>query len=140
MSCFMVNDKTIDSILTGMKRVAEHNDYNLLMNYKGISDDAWNTLGRTMLALNDYALACRYTSHNIGDCSHNHYKFDFLGGLHKAEQSVACLKCWMYQCSEGNADEKAVFKEMKKVLGEMCQAIVYKSDDYKNADWWMRDG
>jgi len=131
MSSFMVSDKTIDNVLSGLKNAIGMNHRGMLNDYELFTDKEFTAYGQAMLALNDYALAQRYSQHELTGCAH----YRFTDRLVSLEQAVSDINCWAYQCSEGDAMERKTFERLQEIKKALCVILVEQSDKYKSATW-----
>jgi hypothetical protein len=139
MSAFVVTDKTINQFLFYLSNAGRESRYLISdlekaigMNLKNGRDFA--ELGQRMFALNCEAVNQRYGPDSAKD-------FRTLDYAYRVEmvmtpyQALARLKCWLYQCSEGNVPETPLYKAMEQVSYEMAMQIVTRTPQYDAAGW-----
>ena len=89
-------------------------------------DSEWACLLRDV---NVDAVNQRYNEHEQpGDYEH-HWK------LCSTAQAYKALRCFLYQCSEGNIPERALYKALHQAAYAMAHEIVSHLDAYEKADW-----
>jgi hypothetical protein len=138
MSAFVVEDKVINRVVTVLAK-----DKNLDYARKVILDETGLNitnpseaakLGEMMFSLNCNAVEQRY-----GDGEAAKFRsLDYSCRLEPSTtiQAYKSLRCWRYQCSEGDIPEASLlYTTMERVLGEMAQAIVDALPTYDKAEW-----
>lgn len=128
MSAYIVNDLTINRIVSYLMRDRDRLPF--------IKDDLaeanidLNELGQAMLDLNRRAVDYRYSESNEASV------------LVPATvpvtriQALKSLRCWLYQCSEGNIpEEEELFKIMESYSGALAYAIVRTLPEFEQAEW-----
>ncbi len=133
MSAFVVQDKTISIIVSwlysGDKPTTFRND---LQNV-GIdtSSDRWDhQLAQNMLDLNIAAVNQRYDSQDES------YPVDYRYVLTNDVQVYKSLRCWLYQCSEGDIPEHDLFKVMNGAIKDyLSYKIISVLPQYDQAKW-----
>jgi len=139
MSAFIMEDKTINRILSYM--VAD-DDLKHYLPALGIdlTDDKLVTasatmLGRAMMAMNCAAFNSRYgegeAERELGD---NRYNFQSISAPSKF-QAASSLRCFLYQCSEGDIPNRLLFKAISDYADALAWSIVRDTPEYKNAEW-----
>src|SRR5262249_39750328 len=105
MSAFLVENKTIDKILHELQSEIRRSEHwfkkevqpNLPINFH---DENWQTeLGQWMLDLNQLSLKYRY-----GD-EKKELTYTFHEVRCSKVEAFKALRCWLYQCAEGNIPE-----------------------------------
>ena len=137
MSSFIVQDKTINNIVGHL----------IAKQYKGNYDHAFRILKplgiasmkehpqRKQLALemhklNVYAVNGRYKEINSWE------DFEFAPEYDVTRyQALKSIQCWLYQCSEIDADERPVFKFIEEVKNSLMRDIIEDIPEYKNTSW-----
>lgn len=139
MSAFIVKDKTINRILAYM--IADHTlsyDRGTLgldfTDAKSLEASA-TMLGRAMMAMNCAAFNSRYgegeAERELGD---NRYNFQSISAPSKF-QAASSLRCFLYQCSEGDIPNRLLFKAISDYADALAWSIVRDTPEYKNAEW-----
>ena len=91
-----------------------------------------DALARLMRDMNEDALVARY-----GDEKTIFAPFVY-NPVHTVMGDVMLLKglrCFLYQCSEGDVPEKDAFSEIESIADEIAYAIVRRLPEYDNATW-----
>lgn len=50
-------------------------------------------------------------------------------------QALKSLRCWLYQCSEGNVPEQPLFKALERYAGDLAFHIVAELPGWNAAEW-----
>jgi hypothetical protein len=135
MSAFLVEDNTINRILTALNRDIKESGYLIeeIESATGIDcrhADWIDLLGYDMLLLNRKALNARYDEQSTTFV----YKYRVVQVTRI--QAIKSLQCWLYQCTEGNVPETRLFKLLDDViLKAMMKGYIYSLPEYDQADW-----
>ena len=137
MSAFLVEHKTINRIVSFFtsgknsyyrRKLKELNPQFDLDTFKGRE-----TLGRAMFTLNIQVVHARYDSgvEDFGDLNY-HYRTE----ISHRYQALKSLRCWLYQCAEGNIPETSkLFQLLEKFSGEIALDIIKDTPEYEKALW-----
>lgn len=90
-------------------------------------------LGQKMWDLNQLALGYRY-----GDEKEVlSYSFFDVSGLVSRIQMFKSLRCWLYQCAEGEIPEKSVLYRVfnEKISRFLAMRIIEDMFEYDRAEW-----
>jgi hypothetical protein len=49
--------------------------------------------------------------------------------------AMKLLRCWLYQCSEGEVPETALFKAFAELSNTLAQVVVSELAEYEAAPW-----
>ena len=139
MSAFMVEDKTINSVVTWLKREVQRNHFALsfLAREYGVDLESagWDAkLAQAMFQLNCDGVNARYGK---GEAE----KFRPLNFTYKPEipyslvQVLKSLQCWKYQCSEGEVPETKLYQFFEEVEHHVALKIVMNLPAYDKAKW-----
>jgi len=131
MSAYIVEPETIQRIVTHLYNL-DSRSYVLRRISQECSIDVLDspaTLAQAMLALNVEAVDQRYNEKNPFNVDH----FSFV--LSNRFQALKSLRCWIYQCSEGNVPERSLYKILDDYAGELAYSIVQEMPQYENAQW-----
>lgn len=121
MSAFMVDKKTIDRVITGMQTVGDGG--------RERTEDE-SELGVELLAMNARAMNARYGDEiELEDYRFTPRPLDSRCQLFKA------MRCFLYQCSEGDVPEESLFKRVAKAADALCHEIVTALPQYDRAEW-----
>ena len=143
MSAFLVEKKTIDRMVTAIKRGLMGSDngfYTRLLDEMGFTppfDDDFTTMGRLFYELNEYSLMMRYKGENSRAASGS-YEFKSLPfddvSMRKI-QVIKTLDCYLYQSCEGFCPDALIYKAVERWREWLVNTIITASADYENADW-----
>jgi hypothetical protein len=88
-----------------------------------------NALGQHMLDLNIRAVDYRYDETNEGRA--------LVPALVPVSriQALKSLRCWLYQCSEGDIPEEPLFQIMNGYSDDLAYTIVSELPAYERAEW-----
>ncbi len=139
MSAFMVEDTTINRVVTWLKREVQTNRFTLdgLAREYGVdlTSDQWDeTLAQAMFQLNCDGVNARYGN---GEAE----KFRPLNFTYRPEdcsslvQVLKSLQCWNYQCSEGDVPETKLYQFFEEVEHHLALKIVMNLPEYEKAKW-----
>lgn len=139
MSAFVVEDKTINGVVSFLahgrglewlrRQVAESTGCDLE------TVDGRENLARAMFALNIRAVDARY-----GEGQAQEFRplnFEFRRELQtSALQAYASLRCWLYQCSEGDVPESSsLYVAMTAASDSLAHHIVRALPEYDRTQW-----
>jgi hypothetical protein len=139
MSAFIVDDKTINKVVTWLKREVQTNRFTLdwLAREYGVdlTGDGWDEkLAQAMFQLNCDGVNARYGE---GESE----KFRPLNFTYQPEiqyslvQVLKSLQCWKYQCSEGDVPETQLYRFFEEVEHHLALKIVMNLPEYDKAPW-----
>ena len=140
MSAFIVEDTTINKIVTWFRREVYRRESNTLdqlaKKYQiDLVSDVWDEpLANAMFALNCEAVNARY-----GDGEAE--KFRPLTFIFRPEPYVTLvevyksLQCWLYQCCEGDVPETKLYQFFREIENYLARKIVMALPEYEEAAW-----
>ena len=148
MSAYVVDDKTINNIVSSLDHArgngshtcpAPKNIFTHVINGEIVISTP-EELGQRMRKLNEDAVKYRYPDSDDlpGPCDKDgklkpyHYRFQ------PATTPIRLLKsirCFLYQCSEGDFDTCDLFKALDKYSLRLAYHIVTNSKEYDDAPW-----
>ena len=88
-------------------------------------------LGRAMLEMNVDAVNQRYGDNTNPLVLPYRYYPQPVSRI----QGLKSLKCWLYQCTEGNVPQQKLFQVMEKFGHFLADEIIYSLPAYNNAEW-----
>ena len=92
--------------------------------------DNWDKLfAEELYNLNCYSLEQRYNKKDF-----EKFRYQEPKTISKI-QVLKSVQCWIYQSCEGDAEEKPLFKLMKKIENILLNSIVGDLEEYKKAEW-----
>lgn len=132
MSAYIVEDKTINKIITFLDGDQEmrsylHHELNLDLDTK---DKAFE-FGKKLLALNIQAVNERYNESK--SVIPNGYQFNYE--ITDRIGAYKSLRCLIYQCSEGDVPKTALYKTLKEISDYMANSIVSSLKIYEDRPW-----
>lgn len=139
MSNFLVADSCINRIVSWMRQQAEPGadcHYPIRALNKQYGYDFWNDkttcegYAEALYRLNCVALNERY-GENEGEDAH----FQYTPALATSIQVLKSLRCWLYQCSEGEVPTTALYRYMDAISLELALHIVQSLSAYDAATW-----
>lgn len=127
MSCFIMEAKTINRIVTYLATDNNSPITRKRLDTLGFTDNG--LLAQTMLDLNTDAYYERYNErHNLVQ--------DYHWERASIYQIFKSLRCWLYQCSEGNIPETSeLFKIMDDYSVALAFEIIETLPEYAEAKW-----
>jgi hypothetical protein len=144
MSAFVVEDKTINRILTWLGNSDNRWDLHQVLaaaeichqtnSFLPCPDDWEEQLGTSMFILNCDAVNARYGKDQAQEFRPLNYSYQFELPVTDA-QVLKSLQCWLYQCSEGDVPERPLYKAFREVERSIAVDIVRRLDVYENASW-----
>jgi hypothetical protein len=138
MSAFLVGKQTIDRILSFVSFECRKSEFFKRQLTKDLhvdfSDYSWrDKLGQKMWELNQLALGYRYGEEEEA----LRYSFFDVSASVSRIQMFKSLKCWLYQCAEGEIPEKSILYKVfsREVALYLALRIVEETPDYDKAEW-----
>ena len=139
MSAFMVEDKTINRIVTWLVREVR-TSYStmdrLARKYRiDITSDNWQeNLANAMFQLNCEGVNARYGKGQAEEFRPLNFTYKIEMSFSLA-QVLKSLQCWMYQCCEGDVPESNFYKFFVEVENHLALKIVMDLPEYNKAVW-----
>ena len=134
MSCFVMDEKRIASLA---HEIISRNKGDLLVGEHGETFDSEN-LADAMLAMNIDAFRQRYSVRTfMQDVDsfdldrRNWLPLEALSDM----QFFKSLQCFLYQCCEGDVDEKPLYKTLAAIKGLLVPFFNEDSEEYDAAVW-----
>ena len=140
MSAFMVEDTTINSVVTWLKReVATNRHFTLdrLAREYGVdlTSDNWDEkLAQAMFQLNCDGVNARYGKGEAETFRPLHFTYK-PEIQYSPVQVLKSLQCWHYQCSEGDVPETKLYQFFEEVEHHLALKIVMSLPEYDKAVW-----
>lgn len=150
MSAFLVSERTINRVAS----YAAHDDFAqkhpevaaILQGIIGVPSAADISSGvgirefaKCLMDLNELGLVARYgaeSTHGERVAWRENYSFHLEAGYSQPYEALKALRCLIYQCSEGDVPESALFKALDQLSAELAMRIVQDSDAYQKAKGW----
>ena len=144
MSAFVVSDETLNRFLSWVYREAQTSNgitYGSVCRtlesagYPVANMLGVQKLGRAMFGLNCKAVRQRYEDADDSAMIPADYRFVLLPSI-TSFVALKALRCWHYQCCEGNVPETSrLYKLMDGVAADMALSIVNALPQYEQAPW-----
>ena len=136
MSAFIVENKTINAVVT--KLTYDRNGEWQKAQFKKLGYDldtleGRQQLGWAMFKLNIRAVNQRYNG-DAADFRPLNYKFTFENDYLKVA-AIKALKCWLYQCTEGDCDKSELYLVMDKLANSWAYDVVRDLPEYEAQAW-----
>jgi len=139
MSAFMVEDQTINRIVTWIKREVQTARYaldRLARKYNvDLTSDTWDeTLANAMFQLNVDGVHARYGNGKAEQFRPLNFTYKPEGDTFRV-QVLKSLQCWMYQCNEGDVPQTKLYRFFEEVENYLALQIVMDLPAYDKAKW-----
>lgn len=142
MSCFIVSNNIINSIVCYMGRVSSIYDRRYLGNLLNKNDEETSIyivnhnnyiseFGRDLINLNIKAFNYRYPNDKMEELK-NYIHVPYVVSQ---IQLIKNIKCYLYQCDEGNFHEDLLYKFMDSLCYSLCYDFVSDSPNYDKLTW-----
>ena len=133
MSAFIVSKGCMTNVVLGLRLAkVEIKDHDTL------TAGGLTKLGRNLYKMNRKAILARYgrcsdgteeiMTFEINSIPIEYSHLDLI-------QIIKSMRCFLYQCSEGNVWESKLFKQVDFASGEIAQGIVATLPEYGKARW-----
>ena len=139
MSAYMVEDKTINRIVTWLSRAVATRYASfegLARTYDvDLTSDKWDEkLAKAMFQLNCDGVNARYGK---GEAEQfRPLNFTYTPEMyHSLVQVFKSLQCWKYQCSEGDIPKTKLYQFFTEVENHLALKIVDSLPEYQKAQW-----
>lgn len=145
MSAYVVDDKTINRIVSWFNVVGMaggvHKYYYCVkplldLGYKLDTELGCKRLAEEMFTLNCDSVEQRYGEGEAKEFRPLDFQYMFTGSGVNMYQLVASLRCFLYQCCEGNIPQSnLLYNVLEKISKDICYYIVTNSDRYQKMKW-----
>jgi len=135
MSCFVMEENRIASLAA---EIVNRNKGSLLVGEQGDMYDR-ERLADAMLAMNLDAFRQRYgiralLAQDLDSIDLDTRNWHPLEAFNEV-QFFKSLQCFLYQCAEGDVDEKPLYKTLTAIKGLLAPFINEDSEEYDAAVW-----
>lgn len=139
MSAFVVEDKTINRVVSFLHNQHHLSNYHLKIKESFgldlLSEEDCEKLARSMFETNCRSVRARYADADEAEMIPREFVYSYELRTPPI-QVYKSLRCWLYQCSEGDIPEtSALYQGMRKLASLYAKEIVEASKDYEKADW-----
>lgn len=148
MSAFMVSNETLSMLANLIERYYVSNDSMGFYFPEELTIELVDTgycaeeVFKKLVNLNIHSLAQRYPEDYMEMVGYVEFnpQFDiwsFTGGMVKPwhYQFLKSLRCYLYQCCEGDCYETTLYKALDKLSMELAYFIATRQPEYDLADW-----
>jgi hypothetical protein len=139
MSAFMVEDRTINYVVNWLRRNVEQFSF-IPHRLKELGFDTsvpgWaEKLGQAMFQLNVEAVEARYGTGEAAKFRKLDYRFEHTEAV-SLLQVLKSLRCWLYQCTEGDVPETALYGLFDtEIRLYLMDKIITALPEYQEAEW-----
>jgi hypothetical protein len=140
MSAFVVEDRTINRIVWYLEcdnpsnPITYGSTARLLAEagYEMCDEHTPRKLAQDMHAMNVDAVCQRYENERA-----DRYNFTYSRqvGWPTHIQALKSLRCFLYQCSEGDVPERPLFKVLDRIAQVIASGIIHTLPEYEAAEW-----
>jgi hypothetical protein len=143
VSAFVVSNKTINNIVNRLAEEVRDSKLtwwttNIQKHVKHpvtADSDDWKTeLGELLIAMNIEAVSQRYPDVR-GNFTKGEVQYWFTPKDVNRFQALKDLSCYIYQCTEGDVPNRALYKTIKEFEYELAMRIIEEMPRYKAAIW-----
>ncbi len=134
MSSFLVSDATINNVLGWLNHRDNRHELTLVLEVAGIeaTDPEWpDKLGASMRQLNIDATNARYKDKDSQAAGFEHEWTNV-----SAVQAYKSLRCWLYQCAEGDIDSRPLYIVFDYQVSQRIAAdVIHALPQFDKAVW-----
>jgi len=134
MSAFVVTDKTINNFLTYLETSDGKDWINRRLSEIGHKLLGDSDLGKELFDLNCWAINARYGDNQAEEFRPLDYKYKTEPYCTRY-QALSSLKCWLYQCEQGDIPDSELHKLFNNIAGNIAMDIVSDIPQYQKATW-----
>ena len=139
MSAFMVEDQTINRVVTWLKSEVQISRFTLdwlAREYTvDLTSDNWDEkLAKAMFQLNCDGVNARYGEDEAEKFRPLNFTYKPEGNTFRV-QVLKSLQCWMYQCNEGDVPQTKLYQFFEEVENYLALKIVMDLPEYDKAKW-----
>lgn len=93
-----------------------------------------DSLGMMLLDMNRRAVVARYGDNSVEAIEPYRYIEPMGGHPHLLVQVYKSLRCYLYQCSEGDVPDQPLYLQLDAVRNDMACALGHKGETWKRAE------
>jgi len=139
MSAFMVEDQTINRVVSWLKREVQTSRFTLdrlAREYEvDLTSENWDEkLAKAMFQLNCDGVNARYGTGEAEQFRPLNFTYKPEGNTFRV-QVLKSLQCWMYQCNEGEVHQTKLYQFFEEVEHHLAVNIVMDLPEYDKAKW-----
>jgi hypothetical protein len=141
MSAFILDDTTTSRLA---QHLLQYCDSNWKFPLQQMAEQVRATVGDSgqveaaLLAVELHRLNCYAVDQRYGTGAETSlFRFDRTAlTFHCSEiQLYKFAECWLYQCSEGDADQKPLFEIVKRIKHSLASSLIRRMPEYTAAKW-----
>ena len=139
MSAFVVDDRTINRVVTWLSEQRTDSQYHReILKETGLnllSEGAAAQLAQDMRILNCDAVNQRYAhikDHGMIPVGDLQWTYE---NTIRPMQVYKSLRCWLYQCAEGHVPQRPLYKLLERLATRLAHEIVCDLPEYDKAEW-----
>lgn len=133
MSAFVVQNDVINAVVTYLASVHASGAKRLILAETG--KDLSTRQGRIALGTAMHELNCKSVDVRYGAGDSAGKGYEYRAKVVDAVQAYKWLRCWIYQCTEGDIEQDPLYITMEKVSDAMAHHIVSSLPRYEQAEW-----
>jgi len=150
MSAYIVDDRTINRILAGIRYAqyghtdyapwptavmgCERRDFCCDCGSESAMLVTFGPLGVRLREMNEAAVRARYNDADEADMIPGPYEYEYVPNP-TVSQLYKSLGCYLYQCSEGDIPEDPLFKALEDWWTQIAHHIAHTSEAVAAAEW-----
>ncbi len=140
MSAFMVEDTTINRVVTWLTREVTTNRFTLdwlAREYDiDLTSDKWDEkLAQAMFQLNCDGVNARYGEGEAEKFRPLNFTYKPEMIYHSLVQVLKSLQCFLYQCREGDVPQSKLYQFFEELAHHLAVKIVIELPEYDTASW-----
>jgi hypothetical protein len=133
MSAFIVNDQTINQVVTGIDLRHSHDYLRRKVRAMFPGSDWQRDFGNALFTMNCEAVNQRYGTGEAAQFRELDHTFSYAPAPAVQVYKSAC--CLRYQCTEGDVPESALYKLLEEITRALAHEIVVNLPAYESAAW-----
>lgn len=129
MSAFVVDDRTINGVVTFLANTPSVASVFKSAEMRTIGFDITTAIGRSNLGDAMFRLNCIAVDQRYGDGQCKEFRpmdYRFKPATVSAMQAYASLRCWLYQCSEGDVPETSALYKAMDAISDTLSVLAVK--------------
>lgn len=139
MSAFLVSDGTMDRVVSAISKMRGRTSQAGAPVFAGVvlqGERAEDEIAQKLYSMNAQALSARYgdDEKELSLAFFRSYRWQ-PRGYNKPVEWFKALQCLLYQCSEGDVPQSALFKELDRLCRELADEIISTLPAYRAAPW-----
>jgi hypothetical protein len=133
MSAFIVQNSSIDRIVTFL---SNHKDSYIRKPFQVLGYHLELEADCERLAFDLFAMNCDAVDDRYGKGKTLYPSYSFFPEAPVSDLMIyKHIRCFLYQCSEGNVPDRALYIAVKELRFHLAEDIVYKLPEYEELPW-----